>query len=141
MKTIKTLTFVLVGFILGHFCGSHVIYMSKDCHKDGTTSFKYPHFYNIKKDFVYQREYNIALLAGLHRFYSNDDNEKWFSEFMKTKEYQAIDSLNEGNWEDFYEYSTPPLEDWYAVYGTEFEPSQEFKDSVHFVPIDSIENI
>ncbi len=64
-------------------------------------------------------------MEGLHRFYEDDDNDLWFNGFVLTEEYQKIDSLNGGDWEDFYYYASAPVEDWEAEYGTEFEPSEQ----------------
>lgn len=83
--------------------------MASDVREDGSETVFYPHFYNTKEALSYEREYANALLEGLHRFYSNDDNDFWFDVFMKTPEYKKIDSLNFGNWEDFYYYETPML--------------------------------
>lgn len=104
--------------------------MAADGRKDGTTTIMYPHYFNIKEAMLNDRQLIVALFDGLHRFYSNDDNDAWFEEFMKTKEYAKIDSLLQGDWEDFYYYETPKLENWEAIYGTEFEPSESYKDSI-----------
>lgn len=106
--------------------------MASDVDKNGKVSIKYPHWYNTSEALAFQREYSYALLEGLHRWYSNDDNELWHEGFMKTKEYQKIDSLNGGDWEDFYYYETPQLEEWYVTYGSNVEPSEEFKTSVNY---------
>ena len=132
MIHLKNTVLVIVTNILSYYIGSHDIYMAADVRPDGTESIWYPHSYNIKEALSFEREYANALREGLHRFYSNDDNESWFEGFMKTKEYQKIDSLCKGNWEDFYYYETPILEDWFAHYGTDFEPSQAYKDSIEF---------
>jgi len=128
-KLFYIITLCIVSFV-SYFIGANDIYMAKDCHKDGTESIWYPHYYNKSEALKFEREYANALFEGLHRFYSNDDNEIWFTSFMKTKEYAKIDSLNNHDWEDFYHYETPKLEDWMCYYGTEFEPSEEYKDSV-----------
>ena len=50
--------------------------------------------------FLKEREYCNAVLEGLHKFYDTDII--LWGKFMQTKEYQKIDSLNGGDWEDFY---------------------------------------
>lgn len=132
MKTIKIISLILVAYFVGYFFGSNNIYMAADVYSNGTQSVMYPHFYNIKKALKFESEYSNALLEGLHRFYSNDDNDFWFESFVGTKEYQKIDSLNQGDWEDFYYYETPMLENWVSVYGTDLEPSEEYKAKVQW---------
>lgn len=132
----KKTYFILAAIILAsnyasYYIGSHDIYMAADVRKDGTCSISYPHSYPLKEALYFERQYANALFEGLHRFYSNPDNDMWFNSFMKTKEYQKIDSLCEGDWEDFYYYETPVLEDWYATYGTMEEPSETYKDTAN----------
>ena len=131
-RTYKVLIIVqalIIAFVLGHISGSYEIYMAADVQENGHTSIMYPHFYNKSKTLKEEREYANALLEGLHRFYSSDDNDFWFDSFMHTKEYAKIDSLNGGDWEDFYYYETPQLEDWFSVYGTVEEPCERFKEN------------
>ena len=110
-KTITAaIVLLLVTNMVSYFIGSHEIFMAQDVNKDGTTSMTYPHFYNTKEALKFEREYANALMEGLHRFYSNDDNDFWFDVFMETPEYHKIDSLNHGDWEDFYLYTTPIMD-------------------------------
>ena len=135
MKT-KTYIILIAIILISNLCsfvfGRYEIYMAADVKPSGTISAKYPHFYNLKEALYLEKEYANALFEGLHRFYGNDDNELWFEGFMKTKEYLKIDSLNGGDWEDFYYYETPPLEDWWRNYGTTFEPTEQEKDSLQW---------
>lgn len=135
MKT-KTYIILIAIILISNLCsfvfGRYEIYMAADVRPSGAISAKYPHFYNIKEALYLEKEYANALFEGLHRFYGSDDNELWFEGFMKTKEYLKIDSLNGGDWEDFYYYETPMLEDWFAHYGTEFEPTEQEKDSLQW---------
>lgn len=126
----KKYLFAAVGLLIGYYVGSHDIYMASDVNKEGKVGIPYPHAYNLRDALYSERQYCNALFEGLHRFYANDDNDFWFNSFMLTKEYAKIDSLNGGDWEDFYYYQTPILEDWLAVYGVECEPSEEQKDSL-----------
>jgi len=132
MKKLLYTTILIIVSMLSYNLGGQEIYMAADCRQDGTKSIWYPHFENKEETLIQQRELIIALFEGLHRFYSNDDHESWFTDFVPTKEYAKIDSLLNGDWEDFYHYSTPLLEDWFSVYGTEKEPSEEYKDSIQF---------
>ena len=133
VKNIITRVVIVAALVLSNLCSCYVgrnyIYMAQDVREDGL-SIKYPHAINLKEAWLKERELANALFEGLHRFYSNDDNDAWFEEFMKTKEYAKIDSLLQGYWEDFYFYETPPLENWEEVYGTEFEPTESYKDSI-----------
>lgn len=130
-KYIFIALFVLTN-IASYFLGSHWFYMAADVATDGSESIMYPHFFNLRESYVAEKQLANALFEGLHRFYSNDDNELWFDQFMQTKEYQKIDSLLNSDWEDFYYYETPMLESWFSVYGTTIEPSEEYKDSIQF---------
>ena len=123
---------LVLSNIISYYLGSHWFYMAADVHQDGTESIMYPHFIDLRESWVAERQLANALFEGLHRFYSNDDNESWYDEFVPTKEYQKIDSLMNGDWEDFYYYETPPLQPWFTIYGTKFEPSEAYKDSVDF---------
>ena len=142
----KTKTYFIIAAIIvasnacSYYAGSHDIYMAADVYKDGSTSISYPHSYNIKEALSFERQYANALREGLHRFYSNDDNDIWFTGFMHTKEYQKIDSLNQGDWEDFYYYETPIIEDWYTTYGTVEEPSEIFKDTISSNTVKLLQN-
>lgn len=129
----KKLIYVLIiAFFscVSYTLGSREIYLAADCRPDGTESIWYPHSYNVKEALSKERELCNALFEALHRFYSNDDNDLWFEEFVPTKEYQKLDSLLNSDWEDFYYYTTPKLENWWQVYGTSVEPSEEYKDSI-----------
>ena len=131
----KKLLYILILFAccsLSYYMGSHWIYMAADVHSDDSESIMYPHSFDLREAYLAEKEIANALFEGLHRFYSNDDHDDWFTGFAKTKEYAKIDSLLNGNWEDFYYYETPPLEDWFSVYGTAFEPSESYKDSIQF---------
>lgn len=132
---IKKWTWVLIIFLctnfISWFVGSHEIYMASDVHKYGE-SIRYPHCYNVKEALFYERMLSNALFEGLHRFYSNVDNDMWFESFVETPEYQKIDNILEGDWEDFYYYETPPLENWQLEYGTLYEPTEEEKDSIRY---------
>ena len=129
---IIALAIIVMTYIIGHFFGSHTFYMAADVRADGTETVMYPHCYNTEEAFLREREVAKAALDALHRFYCNDDNEQWFEEFIPTKEYQKLDSALEHDWEDFYYYETPQLENWEAVYGCSFEPVQEIKDSIRY---------
>lgn len=62
--------------------------------------------YSIVDALAGERELCNATFELLHRFYSNDDNDFWFDVVVNTKEYQKVDSLLNGDWEDFYYYTT-----------------------------------
>ena len=118
--------------LISYYMGSHYMFLAADVHQNGSESLLYPHFIDLRESWSAERQLANALFEGLHRFYSNDDNDFWYESFVNTVEYNKIDSLLQGDWEDFYYYETPQLENWYAVYGTEFEPSKAYKDSVDF---------
>lgn len=124
---------IFVAYLLGLYVGSHHIYMAADVRKDGSLSMWYPHAYNEVEALRHERELANALFEGLHRFYSNDDNDLWFESFMRTKEYHKIDSLLNGDWEDFYYYETHPLEFWYSEYGSINEPDWDLVKSLDHV--------
>lgn len=128
----KTIIYTIIALLIGYYVGSHEIYMASDVKSDGSVSIVYPHAYNVKEALSFEREYANALMEGLHRFYSNDDNDFWFESFMRTPEYRKIDTLNGGDWEDFYYYETPRLESWELVYGTLDEPSEAYKNSINY---------
>lgn len=98
---------LVISNCISYFVGSHTIFMAADVHEDGTETIMYPHWFNTQEALDYEYKYANALIEGLHWWYSSDDNDYWFEVFMKTPEYNKIDSLNFGNWEDFYLYETP----------------------------------
>lgn len=49
-----------------------------------------------------QTELHAACIDMLHLIYK-ENPEKW-KEYQQTKEYKRIDSLKQGDWEDFYLY-------------------------------------
>ena len=129
-KYIKTIIAIVAAFIVGQWYGSHNIWWVQNVRKDGSLSWYYPYVTDVRDELAFEREYCNALFEGLHRFYSNDDNDFWFESFVYTNEYQKIDSINGGDWEDFYYYETPILENWESVYGYKFEPTEQEKDSL-----------
>ena len=114
VKIIAIIVALIVSNMVSYWFGSHTVFLAKDVYEDGSMSISYPHWFNTQRALDYERSYACALMEGLHRFYSNDDNDFWFDVFMETPEYQKIDSINGGDWEDFYYYSTPIMD-----YGTE----------------------
>ena len=121
---------VIISNLTSYIFGRYDVYMAKDVRPNGSESIWYPHFEDTRASLAFERQYANALMEGLHRFYSNDDNDFWFESFMLTKEYAKIDSLNNGDWEDFYMYETPQLESWYDTYGVNYEPDEHFKDTI-----------
>jgi len=109
---------LLVTNAVSYFLGSHEIYMAADCHKDGTTSIYYPHFYNTKESLYFERQYCNAWMELAHHYlYDNNPNIQdwmneedierernnyWYDVVMESDYYLKIDSLNEGYWEDWY---------------------------------------
>lgn len=95
------ITIMLFASHLGmYYVGSHDIFVTKD----GEIYCK-----DLRESLKSETEYGGALMEGLHRFYANNNNKFWFDVFMKTPEYHKIDSLNKGDWEDFYYYETPVM--------------------------------
>lgn len=95
MKKLVYAILCLACLGIGHFCGSHDIFLSTD----------YTPACWDKDAIIYQlRSENIAYTNLLHRVYGNMDNECWEDLIMATPEYWALDSvLHEGaGWEDFY---------------------------------------
>ena len=90
-KILLLLTIILVG-CAGFFFGRYKWYTDIDGK---------PHFYNLEEYYLYEVKYSNALLEGLH-WYLRDDPDYWKEFFMGTSEYYKIDSINGGNWEDFY---------------------------------------
>lgn len=121
---------MIISNLTSYIFGRYDVYMAKDVRPNGSESIWYPHFEDTREALLFEREYANALFEGLHRWYSNDDNDIWFDGFMKTKEYAKIDSLNQGDWEDFYYYESPILENWYDSYGMLEEPNEHFKDTI-----------
>ena len=60
-----------------------------------------PHYFNTEEARLQEVQYGNALFEALHWYYIQD-SVKWNNEFKATKEYNKIDSLNNGDWEDFY---------------------------------------
>lgn len=92
MKHLIYSILIIIAAFLGFFCGANEYYYD--------TKNKL-HFYNTKESLKYERQYSNAVLEALH-WYMKGDTIYWKNVFMKTKEYHKIDSINEGDWEDFY---------------------------------------
>lgn len=102
------------------FIGSHEFYMAADVHADGNTSITYPHWYNTNDALVHEREYCNAWIELAHYFlYDNNPSicsecdsllnrnhncDYWLDVVSESEYYDKIDSLNQGDWEDFYAY-------------------------------------
>lgn len=65
--------------------------------------------YNVKDALAGERQIASACFDLLHRFYSNDDNEFWFDVVVPSEQYNKLDSILNGDWEDFYYYSEEPF--------------------------------
>lgn len=111
---------LLVTNAMSYFIGSNTIYMAKDCHKDGTESIWYPHFFNTEDALIHERQYCSAWIELAHYYlYDNNPsmcsecndstdiererNNYWLDVVSESDYYEKIDSLNGGDWEDFYE--------------------------------------
>lgn len=60
-----------------------------------------PHYFNTEEARLQEVKYSNALFEGLHWYYL-DNKDYWENVFKKTIEYHKIDSINGGDWEDFY---------------------------------------
>lgn len=104
--------------VVSYYLGSHDIYKAWPV-KDGYVDWDKKEWCsdNIRELSAKKTEYIGALMDLLHLWYSNDDNDFWFDVVIKTPEYKRVESINHGNWEDFYYYETPKLvyEDWVNV--------------------------
>lgn len=92
MKHILYIILILIFAILGFLCGRYDYY-------EDINGKIYP--YNIKEHLDEEHAYANALFEGLH-WYMRDDTTHWNNVFKNTFEYQKIDSINQGDWEDFY---------------------------------------
>ena len=93
MKKALILGTIIAALIIGFLVGRYDYYIDR---------WNKPHIYNIKEQMHYEKDYNNALLEGLHWFLE-DNSVRWADEFMNTKEYKKIDSVNQGDWGDFYD--------------------------------------
>ena len=104
-KKVFAIFFEIIFLIISHlgmyYLGSHDVFITED----GEI-----YSQDLRASLKFETEYGGALMEGLHRFYASDDNDFWFEVFMKTPEYHKIDSLNNGDWEDFYYYTTPVMQ-------------------------------
>ena len=82
--------------LITHFIATTGIHKYADCIKT----------YSITDALDGEREIARSAINLLHRFYSNDDNDLWFEVIMLTPEYKDLDKALDGDWEDFYYYST-----------------------------------
>lgn len=57
--------------------------------------------FNTEEARLQEVQHCNAMVEGLHWYYKQDTT-KWNNEFRNTKEFNTIDSLNQGDWEDFY---------------------------------------
>lgn len=111
-KIIITVLLLLITNTISFFVGSHNIYWARDIHTDGSTSILYPHYYNTKEALKAEREYCNAWIELCHYYlYDNnptqpynsvEKNNYWYDVVMESDYYLKIDSLNKGNWEDWY---------------------------------------
>lgn len=96
MKKILIVLAIIIAGTIGYYAGSNTWYFD---------IYHIPHKFNTEQARLCELEYSNALFEGLH-WYMRDDTAYWDSVFKKTIEYRKIDSINEGDWEDFY------AEDW-----------------------------
>lgn len=92
MKHLIYIILILISAGLGFFFGRY----------DWYTDINGKHYpYNIKEHLDSERAYANALFEGLHWWYRQNTN-WWDYEFKNSAEYHKIDSVNQGDWEDFY---------------------------------------
>ena len=93
MKIVKILTTIAIAVVL---FGLGYWYGSQTWTSDG-------YHFNTEEARLHEIEYANALLEGLHWYMANDAT-FWKETFMFTSEYENINKLNGGDWEDFYLY-------------------------------------
>lgn len=114
----KQIIFTIMLLCLTNVCtwffSAHEIYMAQDVSKDGKTSINYPHFYNIRNAYYTEREYCGCMMEMLHDYWEFKDiewtndgqpvgkHDFWNEVIMESDAYHTADSINGGDWEDFY---------------------------------------
>ena len=102
MKKIIYLAILVIACGISYYMGSHNVYMAKDVNKDGSESIWYPHSENIIESLSIEREFANSLFEGLHFFYQ--EYPTIWEKFEASEEYAKIETINNGDWEDFYVY-------------------------------------
>lgn len=115
-----SLLLLVLSFVSGYYVGSHEFYMAADCDRNGNISVTYPHCFNLKDAYYGEREYCSAWIELAHHYlydwnpsicgecdslldaYHNTDY--WTDVVSESCYYDKIDSLNGGEWEDFYTF-------------------------------------
>lgn len=92
MKHIIYIILIIIASITSHWIGQQSWFIDIN---------NKPHYYNTEEALNAERKYCNATIEALHWYY-RDDTTYWKERFMITKEYQKIDSINQGDWEDFY---------------------------------------
>lgn len=92
MKHFIYISLIILFTICGYYAGQYEWYFDIN---------NKPHCYNIKEVLDEERAYCNATIEGLHWWYRQNTN-WWEYQFKNTPEYHKIDSINQGDWEDFY---------------------------------------
>lgn len=103
-RLLKLIIALAIGYCVGYLNGRYDIYRCVDNHICTM---------NYKEAYLAEKAIASASLELNHLWYSNDDNDYWFDVVVKTKEYQKLDSVLNGDWEDFYLYESPLM--WESI--------------------------
>lgn len=114
----KQIVFTIMLLCLTNICtwffSANEVYIAADVDKDGKESIKYPHFFNLHDAYYSERQYCACMIEMLHMYWQNYDVEynkegevisrhNFFDDCIaETDAYLKADSINEGNWEDFF---------------------------------------
>lgn len=92
MKHIIYIILIIISTLCGYWIGQQTWFFDIN-HK--------PYWYNTQEALDSEKAYCNACFEGLHWWYRQNTN-WWEYQFVNTTEYHKIDSINQGDWEDFY---------------------------------------
>ena len=92
MKHLIYISAIIIALFTGYWIGSQTWIFDIN---------KIPHHFNTEEARLQEVKYCNATLEALHYFYQKDTI-YWNGTFKNTAEYHKIDSINKGDWEDFY---------------------------------------
>lgn len=92
MKHFIYITLIIIAGITGYWIGQQSWFFDIN---------NKPYWYNTQEALNEERAYANAMFEGLHWWYRQNTN-WWEYQFKNSPEYNKIDSINQGDWEDFY---------------------------------------
>lgn len=102
LKQVVSLIIVVIGMCIGSYqLGAHTFIWQYN--EDGSLKIAPPEICNTQELVIEQANMREAWEELAHHFLYEHNREYWENDVKPTKYYQKLDSIFQGDWEDWYE--------------------------------------